>query len=124
MIMEVLSKTVGRYLFAIPFFIFGIFHFMGAQDMAAMIPGWLPGGVIWVIITGIALIAAAISIIVRVLDFLATFLLGIMLLLFLLILHLPGALEGDQMATSSLLKDLALAGASWLYAGYIARKPS
>ena len=122
--MEVLSRTAGRYMFAIPFFIFGVFHFMSAQDMAGMIPGWLPGGVFWVILTGVALIAAAISMVVRVLDFLAAFLLGIMLLLFVLVLHLPGALEGDQMSTSNLLKDLALAGASWLYAGYIAKKPS
>jgi putative oxidoreductase len=120
--MDVLTKTVARYVFAIPFLVFGFFHLMGAKDMAPMIPEWLPGGVFWVVLTGFALIAAAVSIFIRILDYYAAFLLGIMLIIFVLVLHLPGALEGDQMSTSNLLKDLGLAAASWLYAGYVAKK--
>ena len=29
---------IGKILFALPFGIFGIFHFMGADNMAGMIP--------------------------------------------------------------------------------------
>ncbi len=110
---------LGKYLFAIPFAIFGLFHFMGADAMAGMVP--LPGGVIWVYLTGVALIAAAVSIIIGKMDKLATFLLGVMLLSFVFLVHMKGAMAGDQMAMPGLLKDLALAGASWLYAGHLAK---
>ena len=92
---------------------------MNAEAMAGMVP--LPGGAIWVYLTGLGLIAAAVSIFMGKMDKLATFLLGVMLLIFVLALHLKGAMAGDQMATTSLLKDVALAGASWLYAGHLAK---
>ena len=119
--MDNFNKVAGRYVFAIPFLIFGVFHFMNAGDMAGMIPGWLPGGVFWVYLTGLALIAASVSMMIKVMDQLASFLLGVMLIIFVLLLHLPGALEGDQMSTTNLLKDLAMAGGAWLYAGYVAK---
>jgi putative oxidoreductase len=119
-IMDILTRVVARYCFALPFFVFGVMHFMAAGDMAGMVPGWIPGGVFWVILTGIALVAASISMIIKVYDRLATFLLGIMLLIFVLTMHLPAAIGGDQMGMTNLLKDFALAGAAWLYAGYVA----
>lgn len=109
----------GKYLFAIPFLIFGAFHFMNADAMAGMVP--LPGGAIWVYLTGVALIAAAVSIFMGKMDKLATFLLGVMLLIFVLALHLKGAMAGDQMSTSMLLKDMAMAGGAWIYAAYAAK---
>jgi uncharacterized membrane protein YphA (DoxX/SURF4 family) len=121
MTMDVFNKVAGRYVFALPFLIFGVFHFMDAGNMAGMIPGWLPGGVFWVYLTGLALIAASISMMIKVMDQLASFLLGVMLILFVLFLHLPGALDGDQASTTNLLKDMALAGGAWLYAGYAAK---
>ncbi len=106
--------SLGKYLYAIPFAIFGIFHFMGAEAMAGMVP--IPGGVIWVYITGLALLAAVVSMLTGKKDKLATMLLGVLMLIFALAIHLPGALGGDQAATASLLKDLSLAGAAWMYA--------
>lgn len=111
--------SAGKYLFAIPFLIFGAFHFMNAEAMAGMVP--LPGGVIWVYLTGLGLIAAAVSIFMGKMDKLATFLLGAMLLIFVLALHLKGAMDGDQMSTSMLLKDMSMAGAAWLYASHVAK---
>lgn len=110
---------IGKYLFAIPFLAFGVMHMMAAESMAGMVP--IPGGVIWVYITGVAMIAAAISIFIGKLDKLAAFLLGLMLIIFVVTLHLKGAISGDQMAMSSMLKDLALAGGAWMYAAYVAR---
>jgi putative oxidoreductase len=111
--------NLGKYFFALPFAVFGTFHFMNANAMAGMVP--LPGGAIWIYLTGAGLIAAAVSIIIGKMDKLATFLLGVMLLIFVVTLHLKGAAAGDQAATSSLLKDLALAGAAWMYAGHLAK---
>jgi putative oxidoreductase len=113
--MNFLTKTFGRYLFAIPFAIFGLMHFMAANDMAGMVP--LPGGAIWVYFTGLALILAAVSIIIQKKAKLASLLLGVMLIIFVLAIHLPTVLGGDQMAMGSVLKDLSLAGAAFTYSG-------
>jgi uncharacterized membrane protein YphA (DoxX/SURF4 family) len=108
---------IGKILFALPFGIFGIFHFMGADNMAGMIPSWLPGGVLWVYITGLALLAACISMLTGKMTRLATLLLGVMMLVFVLTIHLPGVMSGDQMAMPGVLKDLALAGAAFFVSG-------
>jgi len=113
-------RTFGHYLYALPFAVFGLFHFMNASNMAGMVP--LPGGVFWVYFTGVALIAAAVSFVIRKKVRLAGILLGIMLIIFVLSIHLPGTLGADnpqamQMSMSSLLKDLALAGAAFFIAG-------
>ncbi len=107
---------LGKYIFAIPFLVFGIMHFMNADAMAGM----APGGSIMVYITGLALVAAAISIFIGKLDKLAAVLLALMLILFIVLLHAKG-LGGDeatmQASMSNLLKDLGLAGGALLYAG-------
>ena len=106
---------VGKYIFAIPFLIFGILHFAGADDMAAM----APGGKMMVYFTGLALIAAAISIFIGKLDKLACLLLALMLVLFIVIVHAPGLGSEDtmQMSMMAVLKDLGLAGGALLCAG-------
>jgi len=114
-------KTLARYLFAIPFLVFGLFHFMNTSAMTGMVPGWLPGNAFWVIITGLALVAAAVSMMIRVWDYWASLLLALMLILFVIMIHLPGATDGNQQAMTMLLKDTALAGAALLYAAYVAR---
>ncbi|MDH3648156.1 MAG: hypothetical protein OEQ53_00645 [Saprospiraceae bacterium] len=108
---------LGKYIFAIPFLIFGIMHFMNADAMAGM----APGGAIMVYITGVALVAAAISIFIGKLDKLACVLLAVMLLLFVILLHAQGLGSEDemqmQMSMSNMLKDLGLAGGALLCAG-------
>ncbi len=112
--------SLGKYLYAIPFAIFGLFHFMNAGAMAGM----AFGSSILVYITGIALIAAAVSMLIGKYDKLAATLLGFMLLLFVFLVHFKGAMAGDQAATGNVLKDLMLAGAAWIYAKNAAKDPS
>lgn len=109
---------IGKILFCVPFLAFGIFHLMNANQMAGMIPSYLPGGVFWVYLSGIALLLAGISILTGRSTKLATMLLGIMLLLFVVILHAPNLSNPDamtaQMAMSGMLKDIGLAGAAFM----------
>lgn len=106
--------TIGKFIFVIPMMIFGLFHFMSAKSLSGLIPSFLPGGVFWVYLTGVALIGAGVGIIIGKKGKLAAQLLGLMLILFAVLIHLPGAMGGDQMATSSFLKALALGGGAWL----------
>lgn len=109
--------NIGKYLYIIPFAAFGLFHFMNTEMLASFAPGGAP----MVYVTGVALLAATISMLIGKFDKLAATLLGVMLLLFVFILHLPGAMDGDQNSTTQLLKDTMLSGAAFIYARYVAR---
>lgn len=111
--------SIGRYLFLIPMAIFGLFHFMGANDMAGMVPSWLPGGVFWVYLTGVALILAVVAVFIKKKAKLAMMLLGAMLMIFVLLLHLPAVMGGNEMSMPMLLKDVALAGGAWIISGQV-----
>lgn len=104
----------GKYIFAIPFLLFGIMHLMGAEQMAGM----APGGAIMVYISGITMILAAISIFIGKLDKLACVLLALQLLLYIIFVHAPGLSNPDsmQMSTAALLKDLGLLGGALMCA--------
>ena len=101
---------LGKYLFALPMAFFGVGHFMNAEAMAGMAPF---GGTIMVYITGLALLAGAVSIIIGKMDKLAATLLGVFLLLTALLIWMPGMMDGDQTSMSMFMKDLALAGGAW-----------
>ena len=117
--MKVLTTTIARILFALPFGIFGMLHFMGAKDMAGMVP--IPGGVIWVYITGTALLAASIAIIANKMGKFASLGLALLLLTFIVTIHIPGLGNEAtmQMSMTSLLKDMALMGGALTYAGLL-----
>lgn len=109
--------TIGKYLFIIPMAVFGLFHFMGANDMAAMVPSWLPGGVLWVYLTGVGLIAAVAAFFMNKKAKLAMTLLGVMLLSFVFLIHLPGLMGGNESSMPMILKDTALAGGAFILSG-------
>jgi uncharacterized membrane protein len=98
--------------------IFGVFHFVNTRSLQNVVPSFIPGQTFWVYLTGAALIAAGISIILKRQVELISNLLAIMLLIFALFVHFPMALEGDQLASSSLLKDIALAGGAIVLGQY------
>lgn len=104
---------VGKLLFAGPMAMFGIFHFMSGNAMTGVVPSYLPMPILWVYISGLGLILSAIAIITGNKAKLATQLLGAMLLAFAVIIHLPGFLMNDQMASTMFLKDIALGGSAW-----------
>lgn len=84
-----------------------------------MVPHWLPGGTLWVYAVGIAILAAAASILSGVKTVLAGQLLAILLVIIVTTVHVPSMLIatdeiGRMMSMSALLKDLGLAGGSLL----------
>lgn len=103
-------NSTARIIFGIPFLLFGIMHFAFAKGMAGMIPSWLPGGVLWVYVSGAGLVLASISFFINKMTKLSGLLLALLLLIFILTLHLPGmANEATrQMAMTGLLKDMGL----------------
>src|ERR1700721_3075382 len=79
----------GRLFYAIPMGVFGTEHLVDAPDIAQVVPAWMPAHLFWTYLVGVALIAAALSIVLNKLARLAATLLGRMLLLFVVLLHIP-----------------------------------
>jgi uncharacterized membrane protein len=108
----------GRYLFAVSAVVFGISHFLIPRFIASLIPPWFPGALFWAYFTGLAFIAAGVSIATRWMDRLAATLLGSMFLLWALFLHAPRLMQAahshDPDEWSSALIALGMCGASWL----------
>lgn len=115
--MSFLTGRVARLLFAMPFGIFGIIHFMTAESMTDMVPGFIPGGTVWVYLTGVALIGACVSFVAQFQVRISALLLALMLLIFATGVHLPLLINGNESAMPNLLKDLSLAGGALILAG-------
>ena len=75
--------------------------------METIVPDYIPGGIIWVYISGIGMILAGLAIVLdNKLTRLACYLLAAVLMLFVLMLHLKPAIDGNP---GNLLKDTAIA---------------
>ena len=109
----------GRLFFAIPMVVFAAQHFASAKLVALLVPSWIPAHLFWVYLVGTALIAAALSIILKRQAQLAATLLGIMLFLFVVLLHIPKVVVNprDRFAWAVLLRDLAFSGGAFAFAG-------
>ncbi len=108
-------------LLGVVLIVFGIFHFMSPDDLVNYVPNWVPGGRIWVSITGIAFIAAGLSFLTNKLVKYSGYALAILLFVFVVTIHLPNALNSGNAELRnasfvSLLKDIALSA----FALYIA----
>jgi putative oxidoreductase len=105
-------KNTGKYLYIIPIAIFGLMHFANAGQLAQMMPEWIPFKTVLVYLTGVALIAATVALIINKKAKLAMTLLAVELLSIMIFIHLTKVIGGDQMAMAQVLKDTALAGAA------------
>jgi uncharacterized membrane protein YphA (DoxX/SURF4 family) len=115
-----LPTIVARILVALAFIVLGAFHLMGADKMATSVPGWLPGGVLWNYITGLAQIAGGFAIILDKMMPQASNLLALLMLVYVLIIHDP-LMDNEltqQIGLISVLKDPGLARGA-LLAGHL-----
>jgi uncharacterized membrane protein len=109
----------GRVFFVVPMAVFGAQHFTGARFVVKMVPSWIPGQLFWTYFVGIALIAAASSIVADKQSRLAATLLGIMLFLFVLLMHVPTLFRNpsDRIQLAVVLRDLCFSGGAFALAG-------
>ena len=111
----------GRYLFAISAIVFGIDHYLVFGFIVSLVPSWIPGGGwFWANFTAISFIAAGVSIAVRKMDRWASFMLGLMFLLWFLVLHAPRVASYPRVLNpnewSSAFIALGICGGSWILA--------
>lgn len=81
--------SIGKILFAVSLLVFSAQHFMYADFIATLIPGWIPFKISWAYFVGVAFLATSISILSNIKTRLACILMGFMYLFWVLFLHLP-----------------------------------
>jgi uncharacterized membrane protein len=101
-------EVVGRFGFGIVVVLFGVNHFMRASTLTKFVPANFPMPELFVYLTGVAFLAAGVSILINKKTQLAMLLLGIMLLFFALLKY-----QGGMAGKLDLLKDIGLACAAW-----------
>jgi len=119
------STTVARWLIAVPLVGFGLNHLLGAADVLPLVPSFLPGGIFWVYLTGVAFMAAGVSFATERYVRLAGRLLALMFLIFVLTVYLPRLVASPSFAAArgmsvALLQAVLVGGTGLLLAGLYA----
>lgn len=114
-------SRIAIYLLAVVMIVFGVEHFVRPYSLLVKVPDFLPGGVVWVYLVGVAFILAAVSFMTNILVRTAAYLLALLLLIFVFSIHLPNYfntadIDYQRQTFTALLKDTALAA----FALYIA----
>jgi uncharacterized membrane protein len=111
---------------AVPLAVFAPEHFRGPQFVQDSVPSYMPWRPFWMYFVGCALFAAATSLTFRKFIRLASTLLGIMFLLFVCMIFLPGAFSDptDRFGWAFVLRDLSFSAGAWALAGLYSRATS
>jgi uncharacterized membrane protein len=115
-----LDKIVAlTYLcFAIPLAVFGAEHLSSGKFMVDAVPPYIPWHLFWIYFVGIALIAASLSIATKIQVRWSGLLFGIMMFLFVAMLHFPGAVKsGGRIPWTIVSREMSFGGGGWVLAG-------
>jgi uncharacterized membrane protein len=82
----------GRIFFSITMIEFGIDHFLYIDFIKTLVPLWIPGQAFWTYLAGAALVAAGVAIIFRIKTKISAGLLGLVILIWFFVLHIPRAI--------------------------------
>ncbi|MCY7409005.1 MAG: DoxX family membrane protein [Chitinophagales bacterium] len=116
-------STMGKIIFALCIAFFGVGHLTNAAGMAGMVPSFLSSMAVPIVyLTGVFLIAVALSVIINKYAKWACILLAIFLLFIVFTVHVPGMSNPEgmmsQISISMAVKDCALAGAALFIGGH------
>ena len=104
--------------FAIPLAVFGAEHLSLGNAMIGLVPTYMPGRLFWIYFVGVALIIASLSIATRIQVRWSGLLFGIMMFLFVAMIHFPGAVKsGDRNLWTIVVREMSFGGGGWVLAG-------
>jgi uncharacterized membrane protein len=86
------AVKIGRYLFALAMIAFGIENFIFGEFVIGRAPAWpagVPGKLVWVYVSGVVFIVAGVMIIIKRKGRWASSILGLIILLWALLRHIP-----------------------------------
>lgn len=114
-------ENLGKFIFAMPWLVFGIQHFMYAGFLENLVPAYMPYRIFWVYLAGVGMFAAGVSLLINVKSPLAALCLGIMLACFILQLHVPliySDLSNNQNWMRG-IQDLSIASVAFMLSGHV-----
>jgi len=111
--------ALANAFFAMPLAVFGAEHLAGDEGIASLVPAYMPWRRFWLYFVGVALVAAALSIATRTLVRWSGLLFGVMMFLFVAMLHLPGALSSphERIGWVIVCRESSFGAGGWLLAG-------
>ena len=118
--------ALANLCYAVPLAVFGTLHLFGPDFVKDLVPRYMPGRMFWVYFVGCALIAAALSIATKIQVHWSGLLVGIMMLLFVAMLYLPGGLRQmhahipwtrARITWTIVFRESSFGGAGWVLAG-------
>ena len=111
--------ALGNVCVAVPLAVFGALHLFGPAFVRDLVPAYMPWRSFWVYAVGGALLAASVSIATRIGVRWSGLLFGLMMFLFVAMIHLPGALRQphDRIIWVIVCREMSFGGAGWMLAG-------
>ena len=111
--------ALSNLCFAIPLAVFGALHVAAVDFVAPGVPAYMPWRLFWAYFVGVALLAGSLSIATKIQVRWSGLLLGIMWLLFVAMLDIPGALAApkDRFGWTLAIREMCFAGGGWALAG-------
>jgi uncharacterized membrane protein len=111
--------ALSSLCFAIPLAVFGAEHLSGAKSLAMGVPSYMPWPLFWAYFVGFALIATSLSLATRTQVRWSGLLFGIMMFVFLALIHIPGAYAHphDRIRWTIVFREMSFAGGGWALAG-------
>ncbi|HEY6243126.1 MAG TPA: hypothetical protein VIX17_04230 [Pyrinomonadaceae bacterium] len=111
--------TLAYVCFAVPLAVFGALHLFAPQFIIPIVPPYMPGRMFWVYFIGCALIAASLSIATKVGMRWSGLLFGVMMFLFVAMIHFPGALREphNRIIWTIVFREMSFGGAGWVLSG-------
>ena len=114
-------STPGRILFALPFGIFGLNHFLMTDYFIGMLNSFIPGKEYTILLTGALLVACSVCIIINKYVQWCCYILASLLTVFIIFIHIPGLFYSglkEELAFFALLKDAGLLGGALVIAAF------
>lgn len=114
------ALPAGRYMFGAMLTIFGFDHFLYPKFVASLVPDWVGAQMFWTYFAGAALIAGGIGIMVPRVARIAALSTGVMILLWIPMVHLPRAIADPYMNVgnewASVWEAIAFSGMAFMLA--------
>jgi hypothetical protein len=110
--------VLSNLCFALALAAFGAEHLAAAKFIQMGVPSYVPWHLFWAYFVGVALLAASLSIATKIEVRWSGLLFGIMLFLFVAMLHIPRVYANprDRIAWAVAVRDMSFAGGGWILA--------
>src|ERR1700724_1577830 len=111
--------ALSNLCFAVPLAVFGALHLSDVDFVLPIVPSYMPWRLFWAYFVGVALLSASLSIATKTLVYWSGLLFGIMMSLFVAMVHIPRVVANprDRIAWVIVIREMSFAGGAWALAG-------